>query len=192
MARSSRAQSILNAVALVGWTGVIGALLVNWPSASLDANSKLLRAVQILEGICLYEVGQIVFGVAKGNWILGVCLHLSRVVVSFLVFPAVPATLSTKLSLLAWCITEICRYPMFLLPSSKLARTARYLAPLLTFPLGAFSEAVSCYASLPLIEAPLKYLPGFIAPYNCIGFFLGYQQMAKKALQELKPASSKK
>ena len=50
-----------------------------------------------------------------------------------------------KLILAAWSATEVARYPMVLFPSSAGLKTFRYLMPLVTFPLGAGTEAFAAY-----------------------------------------------
>ena len=90
-----------------------------------------------LESICLLEVAQIASGVAKGNLPLGIAIHSIRCITMALTMPLLPTALVTKLVVVAYALTEICRYPAYLMPASKVARYLRYLAPVLTFPLGA-------------------------------------------------------
>ena len=177
----------LNAVALLGWGGVLHTLAANWATVSLANGTWLIRTTLCLECVCWFEVAQILTGAAKGNAVLGLCIHVARSIVLFVVFPTLPTATASKLALLAWAVTEVMRYPMFLAPHSSILRALRYLAPLVTFPLGAFAEAAACYAAVPLLTSPVKYMVGSVVPYNSLGFFAGYGVMVKKALQTLKP-----
>ena len=55
----------------------------------------------------------------KGMLSLGLCIHVARSIVLFVVFPTLPTATASKLALLAWAVTEVMRYPMFLAPHSK-------------------------------------------------------------------------
>ena len=180
-------QSGLNAIALLGWGGVLCNVATGWATLSIAPGTWLFRTTLCLECVCWFEVVQILTGAAKGNAALGVSIHVARSIVLLVVFPTVPTATAAKLSLLAWVLTEVMRYPMFLAPHSKILRNLRYFTPLLTFPLGAFSEAAACYTALPLLTSPIKYIAGVVVPYNTIGFFAGYGVMLKKALETLKP-----
>ena len=77
----------------------------------------------MLEGVCAFEVAQVGLGLAQGSFAMGALLHYTRLLIAGVVFPALPLTaLAPKLVLLAWGLTEVCRYPMFLFPTSKIAR----------------------------------------------------------------------
>ena len=157
----------------------------------LSWRSPLLNTTLILEGICAFEVVQIAVGAAKGNLPLGVILHYTRLLVAIVIMPLVPATLAAKLVLLAWAVTECARYPMFLLPTSAAARTARYVAPVATFPLGAAAEAMCAYLSLELLAAngassALYAMVALVVPMNILGGLAAYGGLVKKAVASLK------
>ena len=187
-------QTALNAIALLGWCNVLASLLVTWPTATLSWGSPLLNTTLILEGICAFEVVQIAMGMAKGNLPLGVVLHYTRLLIALVVMPLVPATLAAKLVILAWAVTEVARYPMFLLPTSAVARTLRYVTPVATFPLGAGAEAMCAYLSLNLLAASgassmLYYMVACVVPMNLLGGLAAYGGLVKKAMASLKPAA---
>ena len=179
------AQFALNAVALAGWVGVLASVVAEWHTFRAASGSRLLRATQSLETICVFEVVLILVGAARGRAALGVCVHAARLVVAFWVIPAGPTLPSTRLVLLAWSITETCRYPMFL-TRSRSARMLRYAVPVLTFPLGVFAEAIACRAAMSLLSTPLAYLAGVVHVFNCVGFFFVYPQIVSKAQQATK------
>lgn len=85
-----------------------------------------------------------VIGSLRGNVVLGLGLHYTRLLVALVVFPLAPDSTITATVLLAWSITEICRYPFYIL-SSPLTEKLRCYMPLLTFPVGAGAEALACY-----------------------------------------------
>ena len=154
----------------------------------------VLNTTLILEGMCAFEVVQIAMGMAKGNLPLGVVLHYTRLLIALVVMPLVPATLAAKLVILAWAVTEVARYPMFLLPTSAVARTLRYVTPVATFPLGAGAEAMCAYLSLNLLAASgassmLYYMVACVVPMNLLGGLAAYGGLVKKAMASLKPAA---
>jgi len=118
-----------------------------------DNNDRLpiINLLLFLEGICFIEVGRIAIGQLKGNLVLGVILHLIRMSCLLIVLPAGLSSLEdtkvliSTLVLYSWALTEVGRYPMYLFPSSGLARYVRLVLPIFTFPLGAFAEAVGAY-----------------------------------------------
>ena len=166
--------TILNGVALIGWSSILLQLL----SITFKFHVESLLAVlpssfpivllYILEGICLMEVGRIALGHLKGNLILGLVLHairltcLAYVVLAdglqvLLSLPG-PASsnffedlkqrrniLQTSCILYSWSITEVCRYPMYLFPSSDKARTIRLVVPIISFPIGCALEAYGAF-----------------------------------------------
>ena len=147
----------------------------------------------MLEVICAFEVVQIVLGMARGNVVLGVILHYTRLLQALCVIPAVGvASLFPKLVLLAWSVTEVCRYPMFLLPSSGIARAARYAAPAATFPLGVLAEAACSWLALgPLRDAGaawwLRAMVALVIPTNLLGGLAAYGGVLKKAKNSFGP-----
>ena len=75
-------------------------------------------------------------GSLRGNVILGVGLHYTRLFVCLQVFPLLPDHGVTYTVLLAWAVTEIARYPFYIAPMPLTARV-RYACPVVTFPIGA-------------------------------------------------------
>ena len=75
-------------------------------------------------------------GSLRGNVLLGVGLHYTRLFVCLQIFPLLPDHGVTYTVLLAWAITEVARYPFYIAPSSFTA-TVRYACPVATFPIGA-------------------------------------------------------
>mmetsp|Transcript_15107 Transcript_15107/g.23410 ORF Transcript_15107/g.23410 Transcript_15107/m.23410 type:complete len:239 (+) Transcript_15107:101-817(+) len=164
--------TFLNMGALLGWTFILFLLLsqqsviqASLPSliqqftvpffdTTTDDNNDRLPIINLLlflEGICFIEVGRIAIGQLKGNLVLGVILHLIRMSCLLIVLPAGLSSLEdtkvliSTLVLYSWALTEVGRYPMYLFPSSGLARYVRLVLPIFTFPLGAFAEAVGAY-----------------------------------------------
>ncbi len=164
--------SFLNMGALLGWTFVLLLLLFqisiiqsSLPSiiqqltmpffdATTNTTSDRLPIIDLLlflEGICFIEVGRIAIGQLKGNLVLGVILHLIRMSCLLIVLPegltssSETNVLISTLVLYSWALTEVGRYPMYLFPSSSMARYVRLVLPIVTFPVGAFAEAVGAY-----------------------------------------------
>lgn len=126
----------------------------------------------ILEGICLVEVGRIALGHLKGNLLLGLVLHAIRLAcLAYILSDGLQLLLSlpgpilisshyyedteqrriilqTLFILYSWSITEVCRYPMYLFPSSDAARKLRLVVPLLSFPIGCALEAYGAYRAV--------------------------------------------
>ena len=107
---------ILNPAAIVGWAVVLANCL--FPAINPDL-SILWGSVIVLELICCYEVVLMVIGALKGNIIVGIVLHYTRLLLLVEVLPRVSA-LSTKNSwivmgvFITWSITEIFRYAHYL------------------------------------------------------------------------------
>lgn len=184
-------QTALNVTAFVGWAAVLGMLASTWPTVTFS-DEGLSRAVLVLEAVCIFEVVQIALGMARGNLALGFFIHIVRALTIFVVMPVIPASLTTKLVLLAYSLTECCRYPMYLAPDAKPIRMLRCLAPVVTFPLGAGAEAYAAYHgySTGLLGAHSAFIQTCVAlvvPINFIlGGMLGYPMIIKKALSALK------
>ena len=82
----------------------------------------------------------------RGDLALGITVHYTRLLMWFVTLPhAEVSPFVVKLILVAWSATEVARYPMVLFPSSAGLKTFRYLVPLVTFPLGAGTEAFAAY-----------------------------------------------
>ena len=164
--------SFLNMGALVGWTfvlllllsqlsiiqpslpSIIQQLTIPFFDATTNTTSDRLPIIDLLlflEGICFIEVGRIAIGQLKGNLVLGVILHLIRMSCLLIVLPegltssSETNVLISTLVLYSWALTEVGRYPMYLFPSSSMARYVRLVLPIVTFPVGAFAEAVGAY-----------------------------------------------
>ena len=156
----------LNWVAFVGWTYVLFLLLSfdnNNNSGKVDDGQALLgitrTPVLVLEGICVVEVLRILLKDLPGNLVLGVILHAIRFAALLEVLPRAAASLASgdaegggpqwtwtvPAVLWSWAVTEVTRYPMYLFPSSSLCRSIRMVVPLVTFPIGAFSEFCGAY-----------------------------------------------
>ena len=100
-----------------------------------------------------------------------------------------------QLILLAWSLTEVARYPMVLLPNVPWLKTIRYAMPLVTFPLGAGTEAYAAYVVLQTTpNLALKLALGMIVLVNCIGCPVWYPSMARKVIRSIKrePAAAKR
>ena len=160
--------SFLNIGALLGWTLVLvllisqtscvqtalPSLIQQWTMPFFDTNGDRLPIIDLLlflEGICFIEVGRIAVGQLKGNIVLGAVLHLIRTSCLLIVLPAGLSSSSdttalfSTLILYSWALTEVGRYPMYLFPTSIMARYVRLVLPIVTFPIGAFAEAVGAY-----------------------------------------------
>ena len=185
-------QQALNVVGLAGWSCVLCMLVARWPHVSAALDSPLMKLTLAAESICAFEVVQIVLGLARGNAILGISLHYTRLLEALVILPAISSHLSVRLVLLAWSLTELCRYPMFLAPSSKVVRLLRYTTPVVTFPLGAGAEAWAAYLaySSPALagySSVLRALVWFVVPFNVLGGALyAYPALVKKAMQATK------
>ncbi|KAL3787025.1 hypothetical protein HJC23_010642 [Cyclotella cryptica] len=159
--------TLLNILALSGWSFVLAIVLSRsilpsqseWTIQFFERSSSsivssdtivLIDLLTILEGICFIEVGRIALGQLKGNLVLGVVLHIIRMSCLILVLPHGLETrdASCVAVLCSWALTEIFRYPMYIFPSSSVARYLRLVIPLVTFPVGAFAEALGAYRAL--------------------------------------------
>jgi hypothetical protein len=136
--------SLLNVIALCGWTYVLLALLVALASEdNAPSLEDLYLPVAGLEGICLVEVIRIVLGDLPGNVVLGVVLHAIRC--TCLTFAWSAHHWTGPVILASWTITEVTRYPMYIFPQLATLRSVRMVVPLATFPVGAFAEAYATY-----------------------------------------------
>ncbi len=162
--------TLMNAAALLGWSSVLLILLTSaliggrplYYAPEGGGRIPLIDLLFALEAICFVEVCRIAFGKLRGNLVLGLVLHVVRTSCLIYVLPdGLPRGDRTALCVLyAWSITEVCRYPMYLLPNkasssssssssaSALARRVRLVAPLFTFPPGCAAEAYGAYRAL--------------------------------------------
>jgi len=179
-------RKALNWISLVGWFGVAiqTGLLFH---ATQTASATLLKIVLLLEVICASETAQIAAGILRGDFKLSFVVHYTRFMMLFVTIPhaAVNETV-VNLILLAWSLTEVGRFPMVLFPESKLLKTVRYGVPLITFPMGAGTEAYAAYLVLLKTDNMfLKGLLGVIILTNIVGGVLWYPGMIKKVILSL-------
>lgn len=213
---------LLNWVAFAGWSYVLF-LLISWHhnSNNDDDNSTTMTEGQallsttctpilVLEGICVVEVLRIFLRDLPGNLTLGVILHAIRFTAILEVLPRAVVlaagdtaqwTWTAPAILFSWAITEVTRYPMYLVPSSQLCRSIRMVVPLVTFPIGAFSEFCGAYQVffaatgeeendkiplwLQMILVVMMLVNGILGPY------LAYPALLKKGLPILGLANEK-
>ena len=167
--------TILNALALLGWSIVLLIIIVTTTTstnncsnehdddllvdrdnykvcASSGQRTPIIDLLFILELICIIEVCRIAFGQLKGNLLLGSVLHAIRLTCLMYVLPdgilLLPCDVTTMMVLYAWSITEVTRYPMYLYPTSDIVRRVRLVVPLVTFPVGCMAEAYGSYRTL--------------------------------------------
>ena len=98
-------------------------------------------------------------GTADAAAIVGLPHHLSgrnlltrlfhtRLIVCLAIFPLLLDRTLTSVVLLAWSSTELARYPLHIVPDSRLARLSFACYPLLGFPLCLLGEIALCYEVL--------------------------------------------
>lgn len=181
----------LNFGSLLGWAGVLFATVHrlsshHYPGLSVWGGGPLARCTLILELVCALDVVRMLAGSLKGNWVLGLPLHYTRLFVLLSVLPKVSVGTNVgELILLAWSLTEVFRYPMYLFPSA-LTTKLRNVIPVLTFPLGAGYEAYACYLYATQNGGPnnvLTYLAAVQVFVNVVlGAFLVYPGVVKRGL----------
>ena len=198
--------TLLNVFALTGWS-VILAILFSQPSEwtaqfftpSLSEHILLIDILLALETICFIEVGRIALGQIKGNLILGMVLHIIRMTCLLLILPQGLAAAENDylctLVLYSWALTEVGRYPMYIFPSSTIARWIRLVLPIVTFPIGAIAEAVGAYNALSELWSNDKVdelywvkigLLGMVVGINSLlGPTMAYPALLKKGLPVL-------
>ena len=199
--------TLLNAAALLGWSSVLLILLTNalvgrpiFVSEGGDgglgggARIPLIDLLFVLEAICFVEVGRIAVGRLRGNLLLGAVLHTVRASCLIFVLPdaLTRGDRAAGWVLSAWSVTEVCRYPMYLLPASSAARRVRLAAPLFTFPAGCAAEAYGAYRALAMEWGggggdPVKLgLLGMVILVNgLLGPTMAYPALLKKGLPAL-------
>lgn len=197
----------LNWVAFFGWSYVLFLLV----SSSLGNNSDgeaLLAAtrtpVLLLEGICLVEVLRIFLKDLPGNLVLGVVLHAIRFTAILEVLPRAVGLVAADMNsswtapaiLYSWAVTEVTRYPMYLFPSSSMSRSIRMVVPLVTFPIGAFSEFCGAYQVFTASDAVPIWLQVILVVMMIVNGILGpclaYPALLKKGLPVLGLAKQEK
>lgn len=128
---------------------------------------------------------RIVIGDLPGNILFGVLLHLIRMIALLLVFPRTSIESSWLASAIlgSWSVTEVSRYPMYIVKGSKFARLLRMVVPMATFPIGCFTEAYSAWlvfreSSTPiLVKIPLLVL---VVINGGLGPVMAYPHVLKK------------
>lgn len=183
----------LNFGSIVGWA-VVFVITVqriassNYPGLSVWGGDGLACATVVLELVCALDVFRMLTGSLRGNWVLGVPLHYTRLFVLLGVLPKLPTGINTgEMVLLAWSVTEVCRYPMYLFPS-PFTTSLRDKIPVLTFPIGAGYEAFACYLFAVENDGPLAYLAYLQVFINVVlGAFLVYPGVVKRGLRSNKP-----
>lgn len=194
----------LNWIALLGWTFVLWKIVIaNISSSGSDDESttsmtavlqSLDGAVLGLEVICAVEIFRIILGDLKGNLVLGVVLHCIRFATIIFVMPKLPGHWTKLYILTTWAVTEVSRYPMYVIPNVDIIRNIRMVVPLFTFPVGAFSEASAAY--LVLTEKNLRdeeVLPWWLSLTliavlfinGVLGTTMAYPALLKKGLPVL-------
>lgn len=201
MARLAPLFGLLNWVALVGWTYVAIELVriavvifsngLTDPTVQAALEALHTPVIVGLEGICVVEVLRIVVGDLPGNLVLGVVLHTIRCTALSLAWSADHWT--GPVIFASWAVTEVSRYPMYVFPQQETVRSFRMVVPLVTFPIGAFSEAYATYLQwndgLPLwkqgLFAAVLFVNGVLGPT------MAYPALLRKGLPVLGLAKKK-
>jgi Protein tyrosine phosphatase-like protein, PTPLA len=132
---------------------------------------------------------------------VGVILHTIRITALVEVLPRAVSLASSRdatewtwtapVVLLSWAVTEVGRYPMYMLPSNRACRAMRLVLPLLTFPIGAFAEFCAAYQvffgkSISNLPLWLQFLLILMMLVNgVLGPYLAYPHLLKKGLPVL-------
>ena len=120
-------STLVVALELLCCVEVIRMLVGAWPHESVQRPVLLFTKLALLASCS---------GSLRGNVILGVGLHYTRLFVCLQIFPLLPDHGVTYTVLLAWAVTEVARYPFYISPSPFTA-AVRYACPVVTFPVGA-------------------------------------------------------
>lgn len=178
----------LNWVAFAGWSFVLIRLATSLPAWDGAVVRELKEPILGLEAICVIEVLRILVGDLPGNFVLGAVLHGIRLTAITQVLTANPDHWTVPAVLGSWAVTEVTRYPMYMLPGVEILRSVRMAVPLFTFPIGAFSEAYGAYllftdgetaALLRLVLGALLFVNGVLGPT------MAYPALLKKGLPVL-------
>ncbi len=178
-----------------------------YEASALSGTIYLIDLLLFLEIICFIEVGRIALGQLKGNLALGVVLHAIRMSCLLIVLPGgfggkvgsnqlSNQDLIGRLVLYSWALTEVGRYPMYIFPTSSKARFVRMVLPIVTFPLGAFAEAVGAYRVFMELTANSEEMDGqrllkmgllgmVISVNSILGPTLAYPALLKKGVPVL-------
>lgn len=221
--------NFLNIGALLGWSFLLVVLLLKsaidsigyfgrinelvdpfFVRSSPEGRQPLIDLLLFLEMICFVEVGRIAIGQLKGNFTLGIILHMIRLTCLLFVFNHESRGLTDMTSsmiLYSWALTEVGRYPMYVFPKSSMARNVRLVLPMFTFPVGCAAEFYSAYLVLTeMLTEKMSYdhgvkywlaccLLGMVVFVNgLLGPTLAYPALVKKGLRVMtgKEVSKKK
>jgi hypothetical protein len=177
----------LNWIALVGWSAVFALTAAAWSDGE-QPSAQLLQLTLACEVICTLDVIRIALGMLRGDLALAVTVHYTRLLMWFVTLPhSATSPLVVKLILAAWSLTEIGRYPMVLFPDVAVLRTIRYATPVVTFPMGAGTEAYAAYLVLIATSdnAVLRAALGFVVLVNVVGGTVWYPSMVAKVGKSL-------
>jgi len=182
----SSASFAVNAAALVGWTAVMILTTLSF-FYTARPSSQILNFTLVCELICISEIVKIALGWLRGDILLGITVHYTRMLMLLAVIPESAVTaLNVKTILIAWSVTEVGRYPMVLFPDVPALRTFRYAVPLITFPLGAGSEAWAAYQVLSVTANQiLYYVLWLVVIVNVTGGVVWYPSMMMKVVKSL-------
>lgn len=185
-------STVLNVVALLGWTVVAVMTALEWNGPSRPSQ-QLLNLTLACECICASEVVRIALGMLRGDLALAITVHYTRLLMWFVTLPHPEVTpFVVKLILVAWAATEVARYPMVLFPSSAPLKTFRYATPLVTFPMGAGTEAFAAYTVAQVTPStPLYVALTLVVLVNVIGGIVWYPSMIAKVTRSLSPKAQK-
>lgn len=157
-------------------------------------SSRTFSALALSEAFCLVEVFQILIGAIGGRLVFGLILHATRCFIIGVAIPVGYEMVPAKLVLVAYTFTEICRYPMLLTNKGSLhafLRKVRYIVPVVTFPLGASSEAWLLYSVMSQLSPILCFVAWLLILNIVFGGLSVYPSLVKKALDECRPARAK-
>jgi len=191
--------TVLNWIAFSGWTAIAAFTLSSW-SVESKPTERVLHFVLAMEFLCCTETVKIALGMLRGDFMLSFTVHYTRLLMYFITLPHPNVSpLVVKLILLAWSLTEVGRYPMVLFPDSKILKTMRYAVPLVTFPMGAGTEAYAAFLVhqvTPMAENPVLYAAlSLVILVNGIFGPVWYPGMVRKvgrSLGESKEGDAKK
>ena len=178
--------SVLNWTAFLGWVAVACWTAATW-SEPAGPSARLLQLTLLCELISGSETIKIALGLLRGDLALSFTVHYTRFLMYFVTLPhAEISDTVSRLILLAWSLTEVFRYPMVLFPNTVPLRTIRYAAPLITFPMGAGTEAYAAYRVLLVSDSVAwKAILGLVVVINLVGGLIWYPGMCRKVTKSL-------
>jgi len=152
-----------------GWSyalylGVKGALDSEFPSSLAGCMPSGGSIVGLFQMISLLEVFHALFGLVRGSPLAALLQWTGRSNVLFnviLPIPTIYAAAPAGAMMLAWCLSEIIRYPWY---AAQIKGTCpfwltwlRYSAFIPLYPVGVVGEMLSIYNALPTIQANLMH-----------------------------------